>query len=614
MCGIVGFFTYQQGVTRPGDRLESARRAARFMRARGPDGAGEWEGSCGNVWFGHRRLAIIDLSDGGAQPMQSRDGGCVVTFNGEIYNFRALRDGLESKGHRFSSDSDTEVLLELYRSRGADFVSELRGMFAFAVWDDAKGELLLGRDTYGIKPLYYSDLGGTVVFASSVKALLEFGVPRTPDPAGVAGYFVFGSVPEPMTLYKAVRAVPAGCTLRVSRNGVGSPQIYRSIPSAIREAERRVDGRAHLAQVDLESIRFSLLDSVKHHLVSDVPVGAFLSAGVDSGSLVGLMRDAGQREIRTVTLSYNEFGGSPFDEAPLAESISKYYGTQHCTRIVDKVEFHSDLPLIMAAMDQPSIDGINTWFVSKATRELGLKVAISGVGGDELLGGYSTFASVPRLSRRLSVPSRIAGLPALMSNVVSVARSLGIDVHPKMAGLLKYGGTLSGAYMLQRGLFLPDEVRELCSDDNFLAEGVELLDPIGFLQKALVDGPQSDFGRMAALETCFYLRNQLLRDTDWASMAHSLEVRTPLVDNVLLRDVLPMLLVSDRPSGKEILASAPSRALPDEIVSRRKTGFGIPIRAWLAELSVSPGFGHSDARHVIRSWARQVAKCHGIFG
>ena len=543
--------------------------------------------------------------------MLSADGNVVVTFNGEIYNYKALRQRLEAQGHTFRSNSDTEVLIELYRSRGPDFVSDLRGMFAFALWDQGHEHLLLARDPYGIKPLYYTDADGIVSFASSVKALMgQTRLSRAADPAGVAGFFVFGSVPEPWTIYEAARAVTAGSTLLVDHSGVQEPRRYHSIAKVMVEAEIEAGANAGRAMPAADSLREALLDSVRHHLVADVPVGAFLSAGVDSSALVGLMRDAGHSDIQTITLAYDEFTGKQSNEAPIAEAVARHYGTRHTTRWISAEEFHSDLPKIMIAMDQPSIDGINTWFISKAAHELGLKVAISGIGGDELLGGYSNFWILPRLERALAVPSRIYGLAGFLQKAVGAARALGLDVHPKHAGLLRYGGSLPGAYLLQRGLFLPMELREVLENPTFLSQGIGNLKPLEILTQALAEGPRTAFGKVAALETSFYLRNQLLRDTDWASMAHSLEVRTPLVDHVLLRRAAPVMLRPAPPNGKVLLAAAPRKPVPDAVVNRKKTGFGIPTEAWLEKMHSRDAKDQSRDKVFSRHWARLVADWH----
>jgi asparagine synthase (glutamine-hydrolysing) len=607
MCGINGIFAYGDAAA-PIDR-EALLDTRDHMAMRGPDGAGEWIAADGRLGLGHRRLSIIDLSAAGAQPMVSADGRIVVTFNGEIYNHEELRRRLSEKGRVFWSRSDTEVLLHLYAERGDAMVSELRGMFAFALWDAERRRLLLARDPYGIKPLYFADDGCRLSFASSVKALLAGGeVSREPDSAGVVGFYLFGSVPEPFTIYRSIRAVPAGASLVVDSNGPGKPKQYYSIGHVHRDAE--IEARQVADENLREEFRDAILDSVRHHLVSDVPVGAFLSAGVDSGALVGLMRDIGQVDIKTITLQFGEFEGAASDEAPCAHRLASFYETNHVTRRIDSREFEQDLPKIIAAMDQPSIDGVNCWFVAKAGKEIGLKVAMSGVGGDELLGGYGTFASLPRCVRLLGPVSRLGGA-RVTSALVHVARSLGLNVHPKASGMIAYGASLPGAYLLYRGLFLPEELSEIVGDATSVRDGLRRLDPIGLIGGTLEHGPTSSFGSVATLESSLYLRNQLLRDADWAGMAHSLEIRTPLVDSILLRRIAPILARRHRPSGKSLLANAPRRPLPSEIANRQKTGFGIPIRFWARNAAPELfDVAGGDARLWSRCWARGIFAMH----
>lgn len=605
MCGIAGIFGYQ-APTFPVDRLE-LRRMRDHMAARGPDGAGEWFSTDGRVALGHRRLAIIDLSERGAQPMASPDGALVVTFNGEIYNYRALRRELEARGRVFRSDADTEVLLHLYAEKGTALVEDLRGMFAFALWDGRRRGLMLARDPYGIKPLYYAADGRTFRFASQVKALRAGGgTTGEPDPAGEAGFYLFGSVPEPFTLYRDICALPAGCTLWVDAAGPGEPMCYASVAGAFSPATDpvRLDGGELQARV-----RAALLDSVRHHLVADVPVGIFLSAGVDSGALLGLMHDAGQTGIQAVTLSFAEFRDRPDDEAPLAEGVAARYGARHVTRVVEEAEFRADLPLILEAMDQPSIDGINTWFVSKTAREAGLKVAVSGLGGDELFGGYPSFRDIPRWVKWLGLPARVPGLGRALRRLGAALLPTSSRLTRKALSLLEYGGAYPGAYLLRRGLFMPWELPGLMGDERARA-GLARLRPLEYIGSMLEPDPCTPFGRVAALEAALYMRNQLLRDADWAGMAHSLEIRTPLVDVELLRELAP-LLGRIEGGGKRLLAASPRRPLPNAVVQRPKTGFQTPVRDWLDRLPASdPATGNEgcEYEHWSRRWTRRVGR------
>ena len=617
MCGIAGQFAYHYAAL-PVDRDE-IRSIRDRMASRGPDGAGEWYSEDERVGFAHRRLSIIDLSDRAAQPMISADGSLVITFNGEIYNYRELREELAAKGRVFRTTSDTEVLLQLYAEKGADMLQVLRGMFAFAIWDQRRAALFLARDPYGIKPLYYADDGWTLRFASQVKALLTSPrVGRAPDPAGVAGFYLFGSVPEPYTLYREIRSVPAGSYQWVDATGPTPPVAYMSVATVWQGG----NGKASLPPAALrEAVREVVLDSVRHHLVSDVPVGAFLSAGIDSGTLVGLMKDAGQQEVHGVTLAFSEFLGRAEDESVLAAEVAALYGVRHSIRQVDEREFLDDWPRILDAMDQPSIDGVNSWFVSKVAHEAGLKVAVSGVGGDELFGGYGLFREIPQWVRWLWLPSRVPGLGRLMEQAQAIFAPLFPRVHPKARGLFRYGGSYEGTWFLRRGLFLPSELPRVLGHD-MAHEGLHRLRLIPHIRAGLstASGPASrrpigrysPFGRVAALDSTFYLRNVLLRDTDWASMAHSLEVRTPLVDRVVLEKLAPILRDAGAIDRKAILASSPSRPLPAATLSRAKTGFATPLAGWQKDLPqvrmlLETRLLHRDAELWSRQWGRFVA-------
>lgn len=605
MCGINGIFAYHYA-SRPVDR-EELRRTRDAMTARGPDGAGDWISADQHLGFGHRRLAIIDLSEGGAQPMASPDGHLVVTFNGEIYNYRTIRTRLEAKGYRFRTGSDTEVLLHLYAERGAEMVHELRGMYAFAIWDAASRELLLARDPMGIKPLYYADDGWTFRFASQVKALAAGGaLDDDPDPAGIVSFFLWGSVREPHTTLRSVRALPAGCTMRVDRLGAHTPERYHSVAGTYIAAERAPPP----AGPALERLRDTMLDTVRHHLVADVPVGLFLSGGMDSAALAGLLHDVGAAERPSLTLAFEEFRGTGDDESPIAAEVAEAYGAHHEICVVTRSEFEADLPRILAAMDQPSIDGVNSWFISKAAAARGLKVALSGLGGDELLGGYPSFRDIPRWVERGAFLSRVPGLGMVVQAAMTSRMFEGLNVNPKAAGLLRYGGTYPGAYFLRRGLFMPWDLTALLPPD-FVAEGLRRLGSCGGADQRDEPAPSTPFARIATLETTNYMRNQLLRDMDWASMAHGLEVRVPYVDATVVERLAPLTVHNLLGNGKEALATVPRDPLPASVTAHPKTGFSTPVARWQEVLTEG---GNADASPVesrrnpwARRWARRVA-------
>lgn len=605
MCGIAGLFAYQRAPD-PADR-ERLNRLCQAMRQRGPDAEGQWAAEDGRILLGHRRLAILDLSAAGNQPMIDPTSGGVLVFNGEIYNFRDLRQQLQRAGCVFRSDSDTEVLLHGYRHWGEDLLQRLRGMYAFALWDPARRALWLARDPYGIKSLYYSDHAGGFAFASQVQPLrAHLATDTRPDPAALVGFLLLGSVPEPHTVYRGIHALPAGHTLWVTAAGLTAPRPYASVADVWRTAAQMPEPFTNPALLD--RVRAAVTDSVTAHQVADVPVGAFLSAGIDSGALVGLMAENRSAPLQTVTLGFSRFRGTGQDEVIHAEEIAARYGAQQHTVWISDAEAAADLTQALEDMDQPSIDGFNTWLVSKHTAALGLKVVVSGVGGDELFGGYTHFAQLPIWRRRLQRLAFMPGLLPLLADSARLAHRFNL-VHAKAEGLTRLGPDLAGLYLVRRGLFMPWELPALL-DGDLVREGLAALQPPLFINQAIGEWPSCDYAAIAALEACFYLRNQLLRDSDWASMAHSLELRTPLVDFQLLRDLAPVL-VAPRPAGlpgKRSLAQAPRPALPDAVIDRPKSGFSLPMDAWLAQ---TPLLDHwrqiPQLNHARCPWARRLA-------
>ncbi|MEK7246373.1 MAG: asparagine synthase (glutamine-hydrolyzing) [Pseudomonadota bacterium] len=583
MCGIAALYAYGPSAPPVAETELLAMREA--MHARGPDGSGLWLAPGGRVGLAHRRLAIIDLSDRARQPM-ARDGGRTrITYNGEIYNFKELRAELVAKGERFATDSDTEVLLALYAREGDGFVKRLGGMFAFALWDEGERKLLLARDPFGIKPLYYADDGGTIRVASTVTALRAGEIEDTaPDPAGHAGFFLLGSVPEPHTLYKAIRALPAGHTLAVTEKGVEIPRPFFSIAKTLRDSVHvRGDGEAPLAA--------ALRESVARHMVADVPVGVFLSAGLDSSTLAALAAETGGAGLEAVTLGIQGFQGTAADEVPLAAEVARIHGARHRVVWIEPGDFTSAREDLLAAMDQPSVDGVNVYFVARAARAAGLKVALSGLGGDELFGGYDTFADAPRLAGALGrVPGARGFGRALRVVTAPLLKHL---ARPKWAGLFEYGTSVPDAWLLRRGLYMPWELPDVMDPDMARA-GLDQLRLPERLANA-VEGIAEPWRQVQALEMGWYMKNQLLRDADWAGMAHSLEIRVPLVDATLFAHLSPWLGRQGGP-GKAEMARVPG-TLPPALFARPKTGFAVPIREWLAE---KPSAGS------LRGWAGLV--------
>ena len=539
------------------------------MHSRGPDAEGSWQDE--GIALGHRRLSILDLEPRSNQPMHSADGRYCIVFNGEIYNFREIREELQSLGDVFHTTSDTEVLLFLYARYGEQMVAKLRGMYAFAIWDKISRDLFLARDPYGIKPLYYSHTRRGVLFASQVKALLASGMIDTEiEPAGLAGYYLWGSVPEPWTLYRGIVALRAGSCIRIHQGKLGESVCWHDIRSHWRQNQYDCP----LPELQ-ERVRHAVTESVRAHLVSDVPVSVFLSGGIDSGAIAGLISQLGTK-VEGVTIGFREFEQTHNDEVPMAAAIAAHYGLDHHVRLVDRAEFESDLPEVLDAMDQPSIDGLNTWFASKAAAERGYKVVLSGVGGDELFYGYNIVREIARDTRRRAPVARIPGARHVLKQILGAA---GPDrFHPKVQGVPRYMGSVAGEYFLRRSLFLPEELPRLMGREQAQI-GLHRLG--GSLPGVGDPDAVNPEGAVCMLDSTLYMRNQLLRDSDWASMAHSLELRTPLADVALLDALDTVHSLFKDGVGKRLLAQSPLKPLPDEVIHRRKTGFTIPMTEWL---------------------------------
>lgn len=584
MCGIGGLVGR---VVRPKDR-EALVRLSSAMTMRGPDGEGAWHDEMG-VSFVHRRLSVIDLSPAGAQPMIDPVTGNALVYNGEIYNFAELRAECEMAGDRFDSNSDTEVLLALYRRHGPDFIARLRGMFAFVLWDAKEGRALVARDPFGIKPLYTAEAGGRLVFASQVKALAASGlVPLDPDPAGHAGFFTWGSLPEPHTLYRAIRAFPAGHFGFYRPGDSLRAQPYftlREEALTARSSARPVTPGE--ARERLTEVMHSTLDA---HFVSDVPVGVFLSGGLDSAMMLGLAFERGQSKVNAVTLGYREYAGTAMDETAPASVTARHFGARHTIETLTQEDYLVSREHLFAAMDQPTIDGVNTFFVSRASRRSGMKVMLSGLGGDELFGGYSDFTRLPAWHRRLRHLARIPGADAIWRSTMRIA---GLAKRsPKSMLLLSHANSLERLYLLSRSLADTTTVMALL-DPAFATEGLAELN-IDAALAATTAGVSDDKTRLSLLNSRWYMGNQLLRDSDWAGMAHSVEIRVPLVDVVLWREVLA-LRYGGQDLSKADMVSTLAHPLPLAIVNRPKTGFAIPVREWL---------GADD--NSLLPWARQV--------
>jgi asparagine synthase (glutamine-hydrolysing) len=554
MCGIAGIINAR--LTR--DEVQA--RLLRFenvMQHRGPDDHDYFISKIGTAGFASTRLAIQDLSAAGHQPMRSADGRFTIVFNGEIYNFKQLRADLEAEGETFASGSDTEVILRMFARYGPDCVREFAGMFAIAIWDERDERFFLARGALGIKPIYYYENAGALVFASEVRALVQSGlVPLRLCAAAVKGYLLFGAVPEPLTLIEGVYALPAGHYM-----------IWSAGKTRITKFWDLEFGDEPVSEADaIRTVREELIDSVQRHLVSDVPVGVFLSGGVDSTTVVALASRITREPLRTFCIS---FDNREFNEGEIAARTAKHFGTRHTDWRLDSATAKSLLPSFLEKSDQPSIDGFNTFCVSKLAHDNGLKVVLSGLGGDELFGGYRSFQIVPLMVRmsRLVDPVK-SGVGTLLQQRFASART------NRLGHFLTDLPITSAAYWAMRGIFTPREVAKLlprfgCEPEDEKSQLFLFVPP----QPTLED-------EVSYLEVARYMRNQLLRDSDVMSMAWSLELRVPFVD-VKLINLLQKIPARLRLAPRKQLLLAAIPEIPEWVRGRPKQGFAFPFKEWL---------------------------------
>ena len=566
MCGIAGYCATSR--LSP-SKVEQVRSMQRLLTHRGPDDGGFWESATAEAVFAHNRLSIIDLSPLGRQPMPSSTGRYAITFNGEIYNFQALRRALEEDGVRFISATDTEVILHLYEKEGPSCVRRLQGMFAFAIWDEKAKSCFIARDAFGIKPLYYALPGQDLAFASELRPLVQTGlVTKALDPASVSAFFRTGSVPEPGTLLADVRCLPAGHTA-LWRQGQFTLEHYWKVRFPTPE-------NLPLAKA-AEQTRRALQDSIDRHFVSDVPVGIFLSGGIDSTAVLALARASGKSHLHTYSIALDQ---TELNEGPLARRTAEHFGATHHELKLDAELGRTLFDEFLDRMDQPSIDGFNTYVVSWFARQQNAKVVLSGLGGDEVFGGYSSFQKIPRLWKACRMLTSLPGMGKLAGRVLrSVARSPRLR---RLGALLGGKVSLPAVYETYRGIFTPEEAEKLAQHATGAREFVNARDGSPALAANVCDA-------ISELELTRYMRNQLLRDSDVMSMAHGLELRVPLVDSTLFDSVAALpATVRLRPSKQLLLDAVPE--IPDWIRNQPKRGFLFPYAAWLESPRWKPLF------------------------
>jgi asparagine synthase (glutamine-hydrolysing) len=544
----------------------------------GPDDEGFFSDEDAHLVFGHRRLSIIDLSSNGRQPMADVDGKAYITFNGEIYNYPELKAELISMGAKFHSSTDTEVIIQAYLHWGESSFAKLRGIFAFALYDRVSQLTYLVRDSNGIKPLYYYPANGQLSFSSEVNALQISGIATDSDPAWQVRFLAYGHIPEPYTTLKNVHSIPKGYFLRWDNKR----NIYKISKYVTFLSDRLVTDYAEACEIISQSFQ----KAIARQLIADAQIGVFLSGGIDSSLITLLANKERKASLKTISICFDE---KSYDESQYQNLVfNEIEGEKH-THLVKQKDFETYIPQLMQAMDMPTTDGINTWFISKYAHDDGLKAVLSGVGADELFGGYPSFNRIQYISYFKRVPA------FLLSSIMSVAP----EKYRKI-GYLAHDNPLS-VYLTLRGLFAPDEIAEILSISH-----KEIID---ILFRDHPVAPVSNYNAEYAswMESNFYMQNQLLRDTDVMSMSHGLEVRVPFLDEDFQQQVfnIPPELRFNKKQGKKLLIDSFSNILPQAVWNRPKMGFTFPLQQWMQqfyEISDPNQYVNKAARHFIKKF------------
>ncbi|HRC32626.1 MAG TPA: asparagine synthase (glutamine-hydrolyzing) [Bacteroidia bacterium] len=560
MCGIAGI--YLSTATKPDSA--SLQKMNNSIAHRGPDAEGYYSGP--HIGLAHRRLSIIDLSDAGTQPMHSGDNRYHIIFNGEIYNFEEVKSKLPS--YPFKTKTDTEVILAAYIAWGKDCVHHFNGMFALAIWDSTEQSLFIVRDRLGVKPLYYHRNGEHFIFASETRALIASGMYKPViNKTHLHEYFLYQTVHAPNTLLQEVMMLMPGHYIFIKNGDIKIEAYWKT--------EKNISNLASSQTYDevKQSVNKLLHDAVERRLVSDVPFGAFLSGGIDSSAVVGIMSKYLQQPVRTFNISFDE---SEFSEAKYAQIIAKKFSTQHTELKLSPQHFINDLPLALDAMDHPSGDGPNSYTVSKVTKAAGIKMALSGLGGDEMFAGYPVFNRTLKLQKNnlwWSVPALLRKLPA------SIVKNIKHDVPSQKLAALLAANEFNQAefFALSRQLNVPVRIQSLLHTAAPEKDVVENLVSTYFNNANI---PMLSRVSMAEINT--YMQNVLLRDTDQMSMAVALEVRVPFLDYQLCEYVMGIPDKYKQPDyPKKLLVESLGDLLPPEIVHRKKMGFVFPWEHWL---------------------------------
>lgn len=552
MCRIAGILSSDTGTA---EKLVQIKAMCDSMRHGGPDDEGVWTNESGNICFGHRRLSILDLSSAGHQPMQANEGKLWITFNGEIYNFKEIRTELEKHGYTFSTSTDTEVILKAYQQWGTASFSRLSGMFAFALADLSQQKTYLVRDASGIKPLYYGIRGESLVFASEIKAFKYCGIRFDEDTSWKIFLLAFGHIPEPYSTLKNVHSLTKGHYLSFDHlTGTTSKICFKSFnfsPSVSSEADA------------LELVRSSLSAAIERQLIADAPIGVFLSGGIDS-SLIALLANRFQGKLlNTLSINLQE---TDFSEKRYQDLVTQKINGRHNEYYFRYQDFVRNFDAIMQSMDQPSTDGINSWFVSKCARENGLKAVLSGIGADELFGGYPSF-------RRMSLIEKFRKMPGAMLKLAESSK----NIKWRRLYYLSYGHPV-GEYLFLRGFYSPGTISSILDVEQQEIDRVLTSMPVPPELENLHGG-----NRASWMETNYYMQDQLLKDTDYMSMSHGLEVRVPFLDDLLVDAAMQISPELKFAPGlpKSLLINTFKDVLPEPVWNRNKMGFTFPFQEWM---------------------------------
>ena len=584
MCGISGGFKFS---SRSQNLIEQIKHINKLQSSRGPDGSDLWISKNRNLVLGHSRLSIIDLTDNAKQPFVSSDGRYVITFNGEIYNYKILKKELKKKNIIFKSNSDTEVIIESYKEWGFDCFQKFRGMFSFALWDSKENIIILARDPFGIKPLYYCNKNGVFYFASQIKSLLSLeGISQTKEKESIFNFYLWGNVLDPNTIYKDIKSLERGSYKIINKDGNTKDFKYESLKKTLLEEKYEIFENRNDANNYLDKI---LKETVNLHHVADVPTQILLSSGVDSNTILASTSEYEKKNTSSLTI---DFGKT--DESFIAAESSKINKINHFNKRVSDEEIKELLKSFFKKMDSPSNDGFNNYVASYAASLNKKKILLSGIGGDEMFGGYPSFSRIPKIIKYSKFIQKVIPQNDLLIGYLrKILKRFKSNI--KISGLAKYGKSIETSFLLQRSLFLPEEIEEIFNLDenikNFTNMQIEKLnnDVLGFKNERFA---------IMYLEMKYYLCPKLLRDADWTSMAHSIEMRTPFVDWFFFKKLLN-IFKSNILLNKKDLLNCNSKKLPKEIYNRRKTGFGIPHKNILNMLN----YGKTTYSQHIKDWS-----------